>query len=352
MSGEHAELSGPNFSLGFRRSEIPDGGMVAGHANGKAVLVARQADELFAIGATARTTAGRSPRGSWSATRCAAPGTTPASACAPARRCAAPALNPVACWRSSSATGRVYVRREDSEHRRSRVPEPRRTRRVSRRRRSSSWAPAPPGNAAAEMLRREGYAGPHHDDRRRGRRSPTTGRTSRRTTSPAPRPRSGSRCARRTFYEEQRIELVLGARVAAIDVAGAGASCSTTATLARYGALLLATGAEPVRLPTSRARTAARALPADARRQPRDHRRGAGGRSARWWSARASSASRSRRRCARAGSRCTSSRPTHRPLERVLGPELGDFIRGAPRGARRRRSTSAARPTPDRRAAR
>jgi DNA-binding response OmpR family regulator len=51
VSGEHAELSGPDFTLGLRRSELPDGGMVAGYAHSKPVLVARQADEVFAIGA-------------------------------------------------------------------------------------------------------------------------------------------------------------------------------------------------------------------------------------------------------------------------------------------------------------
>ena len=51
MRGEHAELSGPDFTLGFRRSEVPDGGMVAGHAYGKPMLMARLADEVFAIGA-------------------------------------------------------------------------------------------------------------------------------------------------------------------------------------------------------------------------------------------------------------------------------------------------------------
>ena len=57
------------------------------------------------------------------------------------------------------------------------------------------------GAAAAEMLRREGYTGPITLI---GAEPPVDRRTSRRTTSPATRPRSGSRCATPTFYARSR----------------------------------------------------------------------------------------------------------------------------------------------------
>src|SRR5829696_4124844 len=51
MSGP-AEISGPDFAAGIAATDVPDGGMIAGHSGGEAVLLARRGDELFAVGAT------------------------------------------------------------------------------------------------------------------------------------------------------------------------------------------------------------------------------------------------------------------------------------------------------------
>src|SRR5947199_6861030 len=52
MAEASTELEGPNFETGCEIGNVPDGGMLLGHAFGEAVLVARQGRELFAIGAT------------------------------------------------------------------------------------------------------------------------------------------------------------------------------------------------------------------------------------------------------------------------------------------------------------
>jgi hypothetical protein len=52
MSETKADLSGPDFAKGVAVSKVADGAMLLGHAHGKAVLLARRGDELFAIGAT------------------------------------------------------------------------------------------------------------------------------------------------------------------------------------------------------------------------------------------------------------------------------------------------------------
>ena len=51
MSGEQ-ELSGPDLTQGISFSDLEDGGKLLGHAGGEAVLVVRRGEECFAIGAT------------------------------------------------------------------------------------------------------------------------------------------------------------------------------------------------------------------------------------------------------------------------------------------------------------
>ena len=95
------------------------------------------------------------------------------------------------------------------------------------------------------------------------------------------------------FYAEQRIELLLGARVDAIDTAGAtscwldGGRLAVRRAAARHRRAIRCAS-------TFRARPAARALPAHARRQPRaSSPRRSEAPERRWSSARASSVSRS-----------------------------------------------------------
>ena len=52
MAEAQSELEGPDFEKGCQIDSVPDAGMLLGHAFGEAILVARQASELFAIGAT------------------------------------------------------------------------------------------------------------------------------------------------------------------------------------------------------------------------------------------------------------------------------------------------------------
>src|SRR3954451_6493148 len=48
---ENLELTGPDLSLGLDASSLAEGQMLVGHADGEAVLLARSAAKVFAIGA-------------------------------------------------------------------------------------------------------------------------------------------------------------------------------------------------------------------------------------------------------------------------------------------------------------
>ena len=63
MSEEDAPLTGPDLEAGIPIGEVPDGGMLAGHAGGKPVLLVRQGDEWFAIGAVCSHYSGPLPEG-------------------------------------------------------------------------------------------------------------------------------------------------------------------------------------------------------------------------------------------------------------------------------------------------
>src|SRR6185369_4824431 len=125
------------------------------------------------------------------------------------------------------------------------------------------------------------------------------------------------------FYEANRIELLPQAEITAIDAARRSVLLSTGAAI-RYGALLLATGAEPIRLPIPGAE---RALTL---RSFKDSK------------AIASQATAGRRAVVIGASfiglevaaslrarnvEVTVVAPEARPLERVLGAALGDFVR-------------------------
>jgi NADPH-dependent 2,4-dienoyl-CoA reductase/sulfur reductase-like enzyme/nitrite reductase/ring-hydroxylating ferredoxin subunit len=242
MSEVQTELSGPDLVKGVALSTIADGGVLLGHAHGEPALLARRGDALFAI-ANACTHYGAplneglvvddTVRCPWH------------HACFSLRTGAAlraPALNPVSCWRVEQRDGTVYVR-ERIESTMTRAPSP-----------AASGVPrsiviiggGAAGDAAAEMLRREGYGG-------------SISLLSADESAPCDRPNlskgylAGTAPAESNplrsvnFYKQHNIDLKLGARVATIDPAHGQVGLADGRAYA-YDRLLLATGAEPVRL--------------------------------------------------------------------------------------------------------
>ncbi len=322
MSVEDAKPSGPDLAKGVPLAEIADGGMLLGHANGEAVLLARRGDMVFAIGASCTHYHGPLAEGLMVDDTVRCPWHHACFSLRTGEALAAPALNPVSCWRVERNADQVIVREKLEERPRPMTTEPR----------PAAAAPGAivivgggaAGNAAAEMLRREGYTGsitmlsadesvPY--DRPNLSKDYLAGT--------APEEWMPLRSAE--FYQQHRIDLALGARATVIDVA---AKRVELADGRHYGfdRLLLAMGAEPVRLTVPgaaleqvhylRSLADSRALIAKAKVAHRAVVIGAS-----FIGLEVAASLRAR------GVEVHVVAPEARPMERILGPQLGDFIR-------------------------
>jgi apoptosis-inducing factor 3 len=318
MSDE-PKLDGPNFSGGVPLTDITEDGMLRGHVAGEAVLVARCGGELFAIGAECTHYHGPLAEGVLVGDTVRCPWHHACFSLRTGEALRAPALNPVACWRVEQRDGMVYVR-ETLQPTTGRAP--------------TAWAPAPEvivivgggaaGEAAAEMLRHEGFSGSitmFSDDDAPPCDRPNLSKDYLAGNAPEEwiplRPPD--------FYGEHKIELHLGTRAAAIH-ADASEIELTDGTRHRYGALLLATGAEPARLEISgsdlphihylRTLADSRALIAKATASRRAVVIGAS-----FIGLEVAASLRTR------GLEVHVVAPEARPMETVLGPEVGDLVR-------------------------
>ncbi len=315
MSGS-TELSGPDLKQGVTASELGEGAMLLGHADGEAVLLARSAGEVFAIGATCTHYGGPLAEGLLVGDTVSCPWH---HACFSLRSGApvAPALNPVACFDVEQRGDRLYVLGKTRK-----VPEAATAR--SGLRSVVIVGGGAAGHAAAEALRREGFIG-------------KLTLLSADSAPPVDRPNLSKDYLAGTapeewiplrppeFFTEQQINLVLGARVTRIDVATRRVVTADGASY-EYDALLLATGAEPVRLDVPGAelphvrylRTLAdsRAIIAALGTARRAVVLGSG-----FIGLEAAASLRKR------GLEVHVVSPDARPLEKVLGPALGDVIK-------------------------
>ena len=241
MTQLETELDGPDFTQGVEISTVPDGTMLLGHVRGEAVLLVRRGDEVFAIGAFC--THYGAPLGGGllvgGTVRC--PWHHACFSVSTGEALRAPALNPISCWRVEQRQGMAYVKE-----------------RMERSQPQVHWPAAgiadavvivgggAAGNAAAETLRREGYSGhvtmlSADDSLPCDRPNLSKGYLAGVASAESNLLRSAQ------FYDEQKIDLHLGGRVAAIDIHNGHVEMADGAKHA-FGALLLATGSEPVRL--------------------------------------------------------------------------------------------------------
>ncbi len=235
------ELTGPEHAKGVAAATIADGTSLLGHAHGEAVLLAHRGNEFFAVGANCTHWHGPLADGLVVGDTVRCPWHHACFSLRTGEALRAPALDPIPCWNVEQRGGSVYVgaKRENA------AP-PSRAVRAGEPESVVIIGGGAAGNAAAEMLRRLGYAG-------------RITMLSADSSPPCDRPNlskgylSGAAPPEfmplrpLSFYEEQRIELMLNARVTAVDAAAHRVQLAD-GTHHDYGALLLATGAEPIRL--------------------------------------------------------------------------------------------------------
>jgi apoptosis-inducing factor 3 len=238
MSEQNQTPPGPDLTKGIPNADLAEGGMILGHVAGDAVLLARSGGKLFAIGAECTHYHGPLSEGALVGDTVRCPWHHACFSLRTGEALRAPALNPVACWQVEEREGRIYVREKLDP-----TPRPARTTRPESIVIVGGGAA---GNAAAEMLRREGYAGPvtmlSADDA-----GPYDRPNLSKDYLAGNAPEEWIPLRPPEFYAEQGIELKLGARAAAIDTKGREIRLADGGRH-HFGALLLATGAAPVRL--------------------------------------------------------------------------------------------------------
>ena len=254
MNDQTTELSGPDLTQAIELSTIPDGTMLLGHAHGEPVLLARRGTAVFAIGAICTHYGAPLEQGLLVGDTVRCPWHHACFSLRTGAALRAPALDPVSRWRVEAVRD---VARQFTP-----VDEP--VGAVFVREKLKLWErqPQPPavdlpksvlivgggaaGNAAAEALRQEGYTG-------------ELTMLSADETLPCDRPNLSKGYLADTasdasnllrpaeFYIKHDIDLRLGTRVASIDTASRRVHLDDGGHH-DYEALLLATGAEPVRL--------------------------------------------------------------------------------------------------------
>jgi 3-phenylpropionate/trans-cinnamate dioxygenase ferredoxin reductase subunit len=244
MSGP-TELTGPDLAQGIPLAQIPEGELFAAHAFGKPLVVVRRGDSVRAIGAQCTHYSGPLAEGLLVDDTVRCPWHHACFSLDSGEALRAPALNPVSTYVVELRDGRVFATRE-IEPGDGATPMPDRT--------AAQGAPAAivivgggaAGNAAAEMLRRDGY----------------TGRVTLITADeslPYDRPNlskdylAGSAPAdwiplrSPGFYAKHEIDVIAEVRATAVDSAARKVSLADGRQIA-FDRLLLATGADPVRL--------------------------------------------------------------------------------------------------------
>jgi apoptosis-inducing factor 3 len=231
----------PDLKSGVPIASIPDSGKLQGVVDGEGVLLVRRGAEFFAVGAYCTHYHGPLAEGLVVDNEVRCPWHHACFSLQTGEALRAPALDPIQCWQVEQAGGKVFVKQKVA---------PRTSKAVSPKANPTSIiiiGGGAAGLAAADMLRRKGYGG-------------SLTMISADSAPPCDRPNlskdflAGSASADwiplrpPEWYSERKIDLILDSRVTSLDTKQKTISTEDGNTY-KYGALLLATGADPVKLP-------------------------------------------------------------------------------------------------------
>lgn len=316
MGEEKSEPSGPDLSQGIALTSLSGDGMLVGHVGAEDVLLVRRGNEVFAVSPHCTHYHGPLAEGLAVDSTIRCPWHHACFDLRSGEALRAPAFEPLTCWRVEQLDGQVFVREK--------MPKPRPKPRGKAPEKILIAGGGAAGFAACEMLRRLDYQGEVimvSDD----------------TAAPVDRPNlskdylAGSAPEEwvplrpDSYYAENGIDLRLGARIGMIKPREREVMLTDGGTIS-YDRLLLATGAEPVRLDlpgaapsdvlTLRSLSDCRRIIARAQTAGRVLVIGAS-----FIGLEVAASLRAR------GLEVHVVAPETRPMERVLGPQLGDVIR-------------------------
>ncbi len=321
MGTAQTTASGPDLAQGVPADQLADGGMLAGHVGDEPVLVVRRGDDFYAVGATCTHYSGPLAEGLVVGDTVRCPWHHACFSLKTGEAVQAPAFSPLSCWKVDRRGDKIFVQDKKEPE------QPRRTAGVPREdlpARIVVVGGGAAGFAAAEKLRRERYEG-------------ELVIVSGEEAAPVDRPNlSKDYLAGKapedwiplrpdSFYSENGIELRLGVQATGID-GRARELVLEGGTRLGYDRLLLATGAEPVRLSvpgaelphvrTLRSLADSRAIIERATAARRTVVIGAS-----FIGLEVAASLRER------NIEVHVVAPDRRPMERVLGPQMGDFVR-------------------------
>ncbi len=235
--GSSAPVTGPELSLGVPADSVVEGKPLLGQLAGEGVLLARVGEEYFAVSATCTHYSGPLAEGLQVGNTIRCPWHHARFDLRTGEVAGPPALNPLGCYSvvREGDTVRVTGKRTAAPPRKAEGPA-----------RVVIIGAGAAGHFAAETLRREGHAGSIQligADEAGPCDRPNLSKDYLAGTAPEEWiPLRGA-----DFYQEQRIDLRTGTRATSLEVASRQVLLSDGSRLP-YDALLLATGADPIRL--------------------------------------------------------------------------------------------------------